>query len=65
LGNEYAIYVDSFKKNNINGSSLLNDTNEGSLINYGVKDKRHRQCILKSLEKLRKEASGDTPTKKK
>ncbi len=53
LGKEYAVYVDIFKRNKVNGYWLLNHITDEELQNYGITNKKHRQDILKEIEKLK------------
>ncbi len=57
LGKEYAVYAGSFKQNNVDGFWLLNHVDETKLVEYGIKNKIHRQLILAGIEKLRKQCS--------
>jgi hypothetical protein len=65
LGKEYAVYIDSFKQNNVNGFRLLNDVDETKLVQYGVKNRRHQQFILKSIVALKTQVSTESSTEKK
>ncbi len=54
LDKEYVIYAKTFKKRNVDGYCLLNDIDDGKLVNYGVESKDHRQAILDEIGKLKK-----------
>jgi len=54
FGENYEIYVASFKKDFIDGYRLCRFVDDKTLIDYGIKNEDHRQKILSGIEQLRK-----------
>jgi len=54
FGQNYSIYVDSFRKDNIDGYCLYYFINNERLIKYGINNEAHRQKILDDLQQLKK-----------
>lgn len=57
LGKEYKAYKPNFEDHIVDGFWLLNYVNEEILIQYGVKNEKHRQKILLHIEELKKQLS--------
>jgi hypothetical protein len=54
FGENYLTYVNSFRKDFIDGFRLYNFIDDKVLIEYGVKKEDHRQKILDAIQQLRK-----------
>jgi hypothetical protein len=55
FGDNYAIYVDSFKKDHTDGFRLYSFLNDKTLIDFGVNNEAHRQRILDGIQQLKKD----------
>lgn len=57
LGAAYEVYVDSFKRNNIDGHRLLNLVHDTALQEFGIESVHHRQVILDGIKRLKGRSS--------
>jgi NAD-dependent DNA ligase len=56
LGKKYVDYAPLFKQRNVNRYRDLYNLTDENLENFEIKNQKHRQTILKEIEKLKKKS---------